>query len=317
MVRSCASLFSGCGGSDTGMRMAGFTPVFGVEFDPEIAKLFALNHAADLQVTDILEVRSIPSVDLLWVSPPCPSFSLANQNRGETAQDIKLAQHLGFLICESKPENVAIENVPAYSKSQSFAILVDALLRGGYQVHAAIYNSADFGVPQQRKRLIIRASRHCLSQVGQSHSRSPEQLDLFGEKRRWVGWSEVIDFNHLQEQPLTQNQLAALGANPPTLTLIERTGYRGGVPCYWSEKHPAPTIRSHPHHDRKGTYRVAYNVAYGKESFAADNLCLAAWQSFPADYRWGESRAVAAKAIGNAVPPLMAAAISRSFSCNP
>ncbi|MGL5877471.1 MAG: TIGR04255 family protein, partial [Xenococcaceae cyanobacterium] len=68
---------------------------------------------------------------------------------------------------------------------------------------------------------------------------------------------------------------------------------------------PAPTIRAHQHIDGfRGSYRVAYNVVNNYDCYAADIRCLAAWQSFPPSYHWGNNRGEAGRAIGNAASEL-------------
>ncbi len=308
----CASLFSGCGGADAGMAMAGFKPVFGLEYDPAIAGLFQLNHPAELLCSDILKVNLIPSVELLWVSPPCPSFSIANRKRGETANDIALASHIAMLMVGANPQHIAIENVPGYAQSHSFGVLHTALVLAGYQVDSAIYNAANYGVPQKRRRLIVRASRGNWGAVIPTHSQDIEQLGLFGSQKPWQTWLEAIEDIQLEAGGLTENQRKAIGAIAPQNLLIERTGYRG-KPKFWQAE-PAPTIRSHIHYDGKGCFRTAYNILRsGGQCLKANIQCLAAWQSFPINYKWGDCKTTAAKAIGNAVPPLLAEAIARSF----
>lgn len=120
----------------------------------------------------------------------------------------------------------------------------------------------------------------------------------------------------------------AIFSDPPTFTitaeitkrsttrakiLIERVGYFNLPKIY--NTCPAPTIRSAPHIDDKGSYRVVYNIIDEKyRVFAADIRCLAAWSGFPLDYRWGNNRGEAGRAIGNAVPPPLARQIALSFA---
>ena len=309
----CASLFSGCGGADAGMAMAGFKPVFGLEYDRAIAGLFQLNHPAELLCSDILNVNvnSIPSVELLWVSPPCPSFSIANRKRGETANDIALASHIAMLMVGANPRHIAIENVPGYVQSHSFGILHTTLVLAGYKVDSAIYNAANYGVPQTRRRFIVRASRDEWLPVTPTHSQDIGQLSP-GSRKPWQTWLEAIEGIQLEAGRLTENQRKAIAiATAPQNLLIERTGYRG-KPKFWQAE-PAPTIRSHIHYDGKGCFRTAYNLLRSGQCLKANIQCLAAWQSFPITYKWGNRKTTAAKAIGNAVPPLLAEAIARSF----
>ena len=54
---------------------------------------------------------------------------------------------------------VTIENVPRYRDSESMKIIEEELKRQGYVYDANVYDAADFGVPQTRRRFIVRAVR--------------------------------------------------------------------------------------------------------------------------------------------------------------
>ena len=90
-------------------------------------------------------------------------------------------------------------------------------------------------------------------------------------------------------------------------------GYYGGKPKHYIDTIPAPTIRSSPSIDDKGCYRVSHNIWDGIDCLDADIKCLAAWQGFPKDYRWGDNKGEAGRAIGNAVPPALAISVALSF----
>ena len=95
--------------------------------------------------------------------------------------------------------------------------------------------------------------------------------------------------------------------------LVERVGYYNGQPHTYPATVPAPTIRASQHIDGyQGSYRVAYNIVDDFDCFAADIRCLAAWQGFQ-NYNWGLNKGEAGRAIGNAVPPALSAAVTRSF----
>jgi DNA (cytosine-5)-methyltransferase 1 len=158
LKKTCFSLFSGCGGADCGMVAAGYKSLGGIEHHQPAADIYNLNHPVPVTVADILTTGSIPTVDLLWISPPCPSFSIVNANRGETDNDRALAHHLARLITDSRPNSIAIENVRGYAQSQSLAIIISTLLELGYEIRQSIECAANYGTPTTRERLIVRAS---------------------------------------------------------------------------------------------------------------------------------------------------------------
>lgn len=317
MQKTCYSLFSGCGGSDRGMVEAGYQSLGGIELNPEAAKIYNLNHSAPVTVKDLLHVVEIPTVDLLWVSPPCCKFSKANLNGKESVQDIFLAKQIARLVKFSKPRAIAIENVPTYLKSQSCALVLATIEALGYEISIDRYCAADFGAPTKRTRLIIRASIDKPNPVERTYAQIP-QPNLFTGKMpaRWVGWLSAIAhrIDRLEDSFLTDKQKSTLRVPVKSPVLLERSGYYYGTPKVFSSGELAPTIRSHQHYDGKGSFRVAYNLALPSGAVkSADIGCLAAWQGFPPDFNWGTDKVEAAKAIGNAVPPPLAKAIALSF----
>jgi len=296
------------------MVAAGYHSIGGVEYHALAANIYDLNHQIKVTRSNILNIDRIPTVDLLWASPPCPAFSIANTRRGETNKDIDLAKHISKLMIDSRPKSIAIENVRGYQHSKSLKIILDRLRSNGYTIDINMYNAANYGVPSTRERLIVRATLGNLSPVVRTHQKPSHQIGLF-DLPNWASWWEVVK-DRIYELPasqLTKNQLRSIENSARSKILIERVGYYGGNPSIYAEDIPAPTIRSAPHCDDKGSYRVAANILDGYECYAADIKCLAAWQSFPPEYRWSENRGQAGRAIGNAVPCRLAQKIAESF----
>jgi site-specific DNA-cytosine methylase len=161
------------------MAAAGYTPIGGIEYHQPAADIYNLNHPVSVTVADILSIDSIPTVDLLWLSPPCPSFSIVNANRGETDNDRALAHHLARLIKNSRPNSIAIENVRGYAHSQSLAIIISTLLELGYEIRQSIECAANYGTPTTRERLIVRASMTPMRDLIPTHQKPSNQLSLF------------------------------------------------------------------------------------------------------------------------------------------
>jgi DNA-cytosine methyltransferase len=153
------SLFTGFGGADIGAAAAGFTSLWGVEYMADIAGVANSNLGNHVRVADVLacDPRDFAPVDLLHASPPCPNFSVAKTGREETAHDIAMADKVAEFIRVLRPRFVTIENVPQYAKAQSYKRILDSLAEMGYFYDAQVLNAADYGVPQTRKRLIVRA----------------------------------------------------------------------------------------------------------------------------------------------------------------
>lgn len=196
-----ATLFTGGGGVDIGMKMAGIDVRWGIEYDEQVASI-ATQNGFPVTVADITQCdpHNFERVDILHASPPCPSFSAAKTNGHETENDIALAKSLCAFIEVLQPAIFTLENVQAYDKSESYRLIVETLNRLGYGFNHWILNAADYGVPQTRVRMVVIALRS-----GKQPTRPPvthvnpktivkEQLALFDTQLPpWIGWYEAIE----------------------------------------------------------------------------------------------------------------------------
>lgn len=161
-AKTCVSLFAGGGLKTLGAMQAGYKPVLSVEYDPDIAEVYARNfHGSNsLRCADVREVdyRPFAGADLLMASPVCTRASLANKNRGESDLDVSCAEAVCRALREIRPHTFLLENVMQYRDFDAYKRICDTLDALGYWCNAQVLNAADFGVPQSRKRLIVRAT---------------------------------------------------------------------------------------------------------------------------------------------------------------
>lgn len=153
-------LFAGIGGFRIGMERAGYKCVFSSEIDDNACKVYEANFG-DNPKNDItkIDAQNIPDFDVLCAGFPCQSFSISGKQKGfydETRGT------LFFEICrileEKKPSAFILENVKnlaAHDKGRTLSIMMDSLNKLGYFVSYEILNAKDFGVPQNRERVII------------------------------------------------------------------------------------------------------------------------------------------------------------------
>ncbi len=209
LSKTFASLFSGGGGSDCGAIAAGYTPVCAVEYDPYAAALYRQNFGDHVREENILDTdpTSLPDVEFLWASPVCVSFSTAKTDGKELQLDIDCAQKTADIIKAINPRYFALENVRGYVGSESFRIIYATLETMGYNLHHAIYDAASFGVPQNRNRLILRASRDRLRLLQPTHAKV---ADLFHQP--WNGWYDAVAdlLPSCKPSRLTDRQILAL-----------------------------------------------------------------------------------------------------------
>lgn len=175
------SLFSGGGLADVGAKAAVFELVAANEMDSKIAEVYRVNHGDHIRVGNILDEdpQDYPDTDLLHASPVCTNASNANPSGEESELDIATAEKTAEFIKAMKPRWFTLENVSGYRKFKAFHIITSALDEFGYFYDVSILNSADFGVPQTRRRLFVRAV------LGGFVPPLPPPV-------KWVGWYEAV-----------------------------------------------------------------------------------------------------------------------------
>jgi site-specific DNA-cytosine methylase len=226
------------------MISAGYTSLGGVEYHKPAADIYNLNHQVPVTLANILDIDRIPTVDLLWASPICKSFSIANTQRGEKDLDIEIANHVAKLIADSLPRSIAIENVKGYANSQSLAIILDRLKSCGYNITQSIECAANYGTPTTRERLIVRASQSRIKPMIHSHQKRSDQIGLF-DLPGWVSWWDVVKdrIHELPPSRLTENQQQAISNKLSIPLLVD-----GNQNCYGASvttravQEPANTI---------------------------------------------------------------------------
>jgi DNA (cytosine-5)-methyltransferase 1 len=174
------SLFSGGGGADIGAAMAQFQPIWGIELDPDIASVFAANLGHQPIVKSVAEVNpnSLDRPDVLW-APPCQEWSVARSKSLPKRVDADIGYAIIPFLKTLQPKTFILENVEAYRKARVFHAIVNVLHQLGYWTTWSVLNAADWGVPQTRRRLILRAVKD-----GFVPPLQPVQ--------KWCGWYEAI-----------------------------------------------------------------------------------------------------------------------------
>ena len=160
-----ASLFCGCGGLDMGFVKAGFDIVWANDFDKYAVETYNANFTHKAICADINDVDfdSIPFHDVLIGGFPCQPFSMMGQEEGFEDKRGKLFYRFLDVIDSQKnrgnfPKVIVLENVKnlkSHDKGNTFAVINTELEKAGYSVFSEILNSADYGIPQTRRRTFI------------------------------------------------------------------------------------------------------------------------------------------------------------------
>ena len=155
------SLFSGAGGLDLGFEKAGFKTVFANEYDKTIWATYRANFPkVRLDTRSIVDipVSEVPEADGLIGGPPCQSWSEAGAHRGIEDQRGQLFFEYERILKYVKPKFFLAENVSGILSSRhasAFAAIIERFRRLGYDVNYRMLRASDFGVPQDRDRVII------------------------------------------------------------------------------------------------------------------------------------------------------------------
>ncbi len=194
------SLFSGCGGLDLGFVNAGFAIVYANDFDKATWETFEKNHSHVIDKRSILGVKSdeIPDADGIVGGPPCQSWSLAGAMKGIKDKRGRLFYEYIRVIKDKKPKFFLAENVPGIISSThlpEFKKILDVLSSLGYNVSYHLVDARNYGVPQERKRVIIVGYRNDLgkgfSLPAPTHTINGITVDGTPIKK-WINLKEAI-----------------------------------------------------------------------------------------------------------------------------
>lgn len=168
-------LFSGCGGLTLGLKQAGFKVVGAVEIDPLATETYSANHPEvkmwekdirKLKGSEILQTLGLKKgqLDLLAGCPPCQGFSsMRTHNGNKRVRDARNDLIFDYLrlVKALRPKAVMMENVPALADNVRMKVFKNRLEKLGYDLNGTplVLNTADYGVPQRRRRMILVCSR--------------------------------------------------------------------------------------------------------------------------------------------------------------
>lgn len=164
-TRTAVDLFAGAGGSTQGLKQAGYRVVGAIEFDAACAETYRANHDGTKLIED--DIRSVSpaglmsaaeiepgKLDLLNACPPCQGFSsLGTTDDDDERNDLVLT--VSSFIEEMQPRAFILENVPGLARDHRMKALLAGTRAAGYGVKAYRLNATDFGVSQNRRRLIV------------------------------------------------------------------------------------------------------------------------------------------------------------------
>lgn len=346
-------LFSGAGGTALGFSKAGFEIVGALDNDAAACKTYFENIKVQPQLADIRSVKPKTllhslnleqgEVDVLVGCPPCQGFTRMRNGKGkdDPRNDLVL-QYLSFVYV-IQPRCVVFENVPGIVRQKHGKLLYDELCSGlralrygfDYSSPGMLLNSADFGVPQVRKRLVLLAGRDgCdLPYPAPTHGKlgSPEVKS--GELQPWKTVEDALSglppiHAGVKSEGVPNHLARSMGDR--VSNFISLVPHDGGSRTdvsqeYWLDCHKKPNCG---HSDVYGRLALSQpsgvitsgctNVSKGRFVHPTQNRGIsfreaARLQSFPDDFAFEGNFEDLGRQIGNAVPPLLAQAIGETL----
>ncbi|WP_438346835.1 DNA cytosine methyltransferase [Methylorubrum populi] len=326
-------IFCGAGGLSLGLKKAGLRIAAGIDLDPACAFPFERNigapfHRRDVAALTSAEVQEMfgeARIRVLAGCAPCQPFSGYTTRRRATDDRWRLLLDFLRLVDDVRPEVVTLENVPRLTLLPLWSRFVSSLEELGYAVNWRVIDVADYGVPQQRRRVVLLASRMGPIEVPPPRTRRATVRSAIGRLAH-VAAGERCEKDALHaSRRLTTINLTRIRASRPAGTWREwpedmrvdchRTVKGKTYPSVYgrmSWDRPSPTITTqffgfgngrfgHPEQDRALTLREG-----------------AILQSFPKKFAFvpeGEriNFLKIGMLIGNAVPPKLGSAIGEAI----
>jgi len=331
------SLFSGAGGMDLGFKGGfeylgeeysknPFNIVFANDIFKQAADIYESNFGHKVErrsIADLDMEKDMPNidVDIVLGGFPCQTFSYSGKRAGLSDKRGQLYLQMIRVIDHYKPKMFIAENVDGIRNSRkniegedvdksALNVILDDFVKCGYDVQYRVLTAADYGVPQMRRRVIIMGIRKDLGSTDNEFY--PKQIfdetgDLTG--RKWRTSKDGIDdlwdkVNNPNISNHTQKDISNAKFYP---------GKKMQGNNRIAENRPAPTIRAEHHGNIEAHYRTTLKDETDMSGWRRLSVReCARLQSFPDSFNFVTSASSAYKAIGNAVPPVMAWHIARS-----
>ena len=325
--------FSSCGGTSCGMQNAGMTVRFGLDIDPDAKRTWEANYKkAKFLCRDIRQVgvddvapyikRRSGRPLLFGACAPCQPFS--KQNRTKTDDDGRrdLLGEFHRFIEAYLPEYIFVENVPGIQTIDQhngpladFIRLLDKL---AYFHHFKIVKAYHYGVPQNRRRLVLLASRFGPIEIPSPTCGPGTDRPTLPTVWEWI--SHLPPIKAGETHPVITNHRAAC-LSPLNLQRIAATPL-GGDRRDWPKEFELSCHKKHSGHtdvygrmikDRPSAALTTrcISLSNGRFGHPEQNRAIsvreaACIQTFPMDFVFQGSLNSMARQVGNAVPVAMA-----------
>lgn len=315
-------LFSGSGGFSLGFDNMGFKNIFSIDIESSFCETYKYNFPshnliqkdiAELSSDDLTQLVEKNKIDVIIGGPPCQGFSIAGNIGRKFIDDPrnKLFKEFVRIVSFVKPKMFVMENVARlynHNKGETRKEIISDFENLGYKVKCEILNSADFGVPQIRKRIIFIGTRlkkeiKFPKKITEQHLTVKEALEHYPKLKS----GEVSTLSNHEamahsDQMLKKMSYISDGGNrlEIPIDLRPKTGDARKYIRYKSNE-PAVCITG----DMRKVFHYEQNRALTVRE-------LARLQSYPDSFIFKGNRTQQQQQVGNSVPPKMAEAIANT-----
>ena len=323
--------FCGGGGMTCGLRQAGINVIAGVDFDKDAKETYELNNQGSIfiqeDITKLkedyfeknLQIKRNDDHLILVGCSPCQFYSIINTSKEKSLKSKNLLLDFQRFIDYYNPGYVLVENVPGIitNKDSVLPDFLKFLKSKNYKVVQEIINMKNYGVPQSRRRFSLIATR--LDKEISLPIKDVEiktLKDTIGEENGFykiaAGHKDLTYFAHSvpELKEIMKRRLAKTPKNGGT-RLAWKDDHELQLNCYIGRDDSFIDVYGRMFWDRPASTITTkfYSISNGRFAHPEEDRAIsiregAVLQSFPKDYIFKTHRiGVAAKLIGNAVPP--------------
>lgn len=324
--KTAIDLFSGCGGLSLGLKQAGFEMVAAVEMDALAASTYKMNFPeCQIWEQDIKTVSPDAmkkalglkkgQLDLLAGCPPCQGFSSLRTHHKYSSVKKEPMNELIFEVLKFvevfSPKAIMIENVPGLAKDSRIGRFGKKLSEMGYCYDFEVHNAKDFGVPQNRRRMIFIALKGKEPKFAPKSKKMKSVKDVIGGLARPGKGNDPLHDYQINRAERVKKLISLIPPNGGSRSALpaeyhlechkKNVGF-GDVYGRMSWDKPSPTITCGCIEPSKGRF------LHPTQNRAITVREAALLQGFPKGFKFDKSKGFheAAKMIGNAFPPAFA-----------
>jgi DNA (cytosine-5)-methyltransferase 1 len=328
------SLFTGAGGLDYGFEAAGFRTAVALELDSHCCETLRRNRnwplidrdITDVSTKELLKVAGLEpgQADVLIGGPPCQPFSKSGfwaTGEAKRLNDPRATTLEAYMriLAEARPRAFLLENVEGLGfkgKDEGLQLVQAQLATLGYSAAIATLNAADFGVPQQRRRVFVVGARDGQTFQFPGPTHGPEAPE--GAPPLRTAWDALYDLpNPIDPDVQLKGKWADLAPSIPAgQNYLWHTDRGGGVPLFgWRRRYWSFLLKLAPD---QPSWTIQAQPGPATGPFHWDNRRLtmremARLQTFPENVQIAGSLVDAQRQLGNAVPSLLAETLAREI----